>query len=249
MNHWVIAFPYLMYFASVGTCSSLPQAGDGTLTNKTTTDVVLGIANIYYDSGMRIYSITELNIATSYYSICLSLNILLTLMIVFRLMVHIRNIRNTTGSSDGSSGLHTAAATVAMMLIESYAIYAGVLLVYIISWATNSFVVALCAGCIGAVQVRVVFTIPDAVLVLVSNHGCTQVIAPYLIILRVAKRRAMTSESITGTAESIRFRSQGSTDGGVSLPGGDPTNATEVNVEAPGEPSAGNENAIEEVPL
>ena len=57
------------------------------------------------------------------------------------------------------------------------------------------------------------------------------------------------SESSSRTAESIYFRSQWSTDGGGSLPGGDPTNATEVNVEAPGGPGAGNEYAIGEVPL
>ena len=242
-----MALPYLMYLASVGTCSSSPPAGGDMLTN--TTDVALGIANIYYSSGIRFYTVTALNFNTSYNSICLSLNILLTLMIVLRLVVHIRNIRNATGASDGSSGLHTAAATVAMMLIESYALYAGVLLAYTIPFALASWVVALFSGLIGTVQVRVVFTIRDAVLVLPSNYGCTQVIAPYLIILRVAKRRAITSESISGTAESIRFRSQGSTDGDGSLPDGDRVNATEVNSEAAGEHVAVDENVIEEVPL
>ena len=247
MNHWVMALPYLMYLASVGTCSSSPPAGGDMLTN--TTDVALGIANIYYSSGIRFYTVTALNFNTSYNSICLSLNILLTLMIVLRLVVHIRNIRNATEASDGSSGLHTAAATVAMMLIESYALYAGVLLAYTIPFALASWVVALFSGLIGTVQVRVVFTIRDAVLVLPSNYGCTQVIAPYLIILRVAKRRAITSELISGTAESIRFRSQGSTDGDGSLPDGDRVNATEVNSEAAGEHVAVDENVIEEVPL
>ena len=59
----------------------------------------------------------------------------------------------------------------------------------------------------------------------------------------------MTSESISGTAESIRFRIQGSMDGDGSLPDGDPVNATEVNNEATGEHVAVDENAIEEVPL
>ena len=59
----------------------------------------------------------------------------------------------------------------------------------------------------------------------------------------------MMSGSISRTTESIHFRSQWSTDGGGSLPGGDPTNATEVNVQAPGEPGAGNEYAIGEVSL
>ena len=160
MNHWVMAFPYLMYIASVGTCSSSPPAGGGMLTN--TTDLVLGIAYSYYH-GSRGFTVTANNITTSYISICLSLNILLTLMIVIRLVVHIRNIRSTTGASDGSGGLHTAAATVVVMLIESYALYAGVLLAYAIPFALESWVSALFFGLLGTVQVRVVFTICQAV--------------------------------------------------------------------------------------
>ena len=104
MNHWVMAFPYLMYFAYVGTCSSPPDAGGDTLLN--TTDVVLGIANIYYSSALRFLNVTGLNIITSYNSICLALNVLLTLMIVVRLIVHIRNVRKATETLEGSSG-HT----------------------------------------------------------------------------------------------------------------------------------------------
>ena len=210
---------------------------------------MLGSVYIYYNSGTQFYTVIAGNIATSYNAICLSLNIILTLMIVLRLIVHIRNIRNATGASGRSGGLHTTAATVAMMLVESSALYAGVLLAYTIPLAMNSLVMTLFSGVTNAVQVRVVFTIPDAALVLLSNYGCTQVIAPYLIILRVAKRRAMTSESISGASESIHFRSQASTDGDGSLPDGDPSNATEVNGEAPGDPNTGDEDAIEEVPL
>ena len=102
-------------------------------------------------------------------------------------------------------------------------------------------------------QLRFVLTLhsPDALRpwTLLSNHGHTQVIAPYLIILRVASRRALTSDSISRTSESIRFKSQGSMDGDGSIPDGDPANAMEVNGEAPGELGAGDENAIEEVSL
>ena len=74
--------------------------------------------------------------------------------------------------------------------------------------------------------------------------------APYLIILRVAKRRAMTSESISGTVESIHFRSQRSGDDDGSLPAnGEPVDPVEVNSEAPDELVTGDEYAIEEVPL
>ena len=157
MNHWVMAFPYMMYLASIGRCSILPHAGGDKLTN--TTDVVFGIANICYDSRTRYYTATEVNIATSYYSICLSLNVVLTLMIVVRLVMHIRNIRKATGASDGSSGLHTAAATVVMMLIESYALYACVLLTYTIPWSVNGWAAPLFSGAVGAVQVRAIVTI------------------------------------------------------------------------------------------
>jgi hypothetical protein len=70
-----------------------------------------------------------------------------------------------------------------------------------------------------------------------------------LIIIRVAERRAVTSDSISGSLESMRFRSQGSTDGDGTFPDEDPTNATEVNGKALGELSAKDENVIEEVPL
>lgn len=77
----------------------------------------------------------------------------------------------------------------------------------------------------------------------------TQVIAPYLVILRVAKRRALTNRSVSGTVEFIRFKSQGSTDyGDESLPGGDPTDEAGVNGETSGEVVAREESVVEEVP-
>ena len=81
-------------------------------------------------------------------------------MIVIRLIVHVRNIRRLTGASDGSSGFHTAAATVATMLVESYAIYAAALLAYIVPWAIQSWVLAIFSTVIGTAQVRFVSTLP-----------------------------------------------------------------------------------------
>ena len=86
-------------------------------------------------------------------------------------------------------------------------------------------------------------------MILLSDRAHTQVIAPYLIILRVANRRALTSESISGTAGSLHFKSQGSMDSDGSLPDGESMNSTEVNGEVPGELGTGGESAIEEVPL
>ena len=56
-----------------------------------------------------------------YFSISLSLNVLLTLMIVIRLVLHNRNIRAIMGAPVGISGFHR---TIITMLIESCALYA-----------------------------------------------------------------------------------------------------------------------------
>ena len=250
MNRWAMAFPCLMYLASVGACSSLPRAGGDTLTN--TTDVALGITYIYLAS-IPIFraSVIATNIATSYYSICLALNITLTLMIVVRLVVHIKDIRKTIGASDGPGArLHTVASTVATMVVESYALYAIILLSWVVSWALESWVVTIFSGAVGSVQVRDIFTFRSpCTITSPSDHGCIQVIAPYLIILRVAKRRALTSQSVPRAVGSIYFKSQGSTDCDGSLPDKDPANTMEVNGEAAGELFAGDENVVEGVPL
>ena len=153
-----MAVPCMMYLASVGACSSLPQAGCDTLTN--TTDVVVSILDVYQNVGMRLYTPHATNTTTSYLSICLPLTVLLTLMIVIRLVKHIRNVRKLTGASDGSSGLNTAAAAVVTMLIESYALYAVALLLFIAPWAVESVYLYLFARVLCAVQVRTIFTLP-----------------------------------------------------------------------------------------
>ena len=77
----------------------------------------------------------------------------------------------------------------------------------------------------------------------------TQVIAPYLVILRVANRRALTSESISGAVGSMHFRNQGSTDDSGSIYDGGLEDAMEVNVGAHSELVTGDKNALEEGPL
>ena len=242
-----MAFPCLIYLASVGMYPSPPQADGDVLTN--IIDAAMGSAYAYLLSTSGFYTVTEINFNTSYVSICLSLNVLLMLMIIMRLILHVRNNRRTTGDFDESGGLHTVVTTVVTMLIESYALYAIALLLYIVPWGICSSIGYLFSEAIGSIQVRTISTFPDELLVFLSNDCYTKVIAPYLIILRVAKRRAMTSESMSGTAESIRFRSQGSTDGDGSLTHQEPVDSTEINGEAPGEPAGRDENAIEEVPL
>ena len=58
----------------------------------------------------------------------------------------------------------------------------------------------------------------------------------------------MTNTANSGTVESMRFRSQATTDGSGTLPDGDFINSMEVDGNASGEPSAGAKDAFEEVP-
>ena len=88
-----------------------------------------------------------------------------------------------------------------------------------------------------------------------SNHHVEQVIAPLLIVLRVANRKALTSEAIvSGNIGSIRFRSQGESaddsgtvayeypTGSVGTDGGNPSGLPDGSEDTIGK-------AIDEVPL
>ena len=163
-----MALPCLMYLASVGACST-PEAGGDILIN--TTNVAMGVAEAYQGSGMTPDSVTAVNFNTSYLSISLSLNVTLTLMIVVRLIQHIRNLRKATGALDGSSGLHAATATVVTMLIESYALYAVAILLYLL--------------CPGLSIVRLFFSSPEssAQLRFVSSLSLSDLLLPYDIVV------------------------------------------------------------------
>ena len=74
-----------------------------------------------------------------YFLISLSLNILLTLMVVIRLILHARNTRSALGIA-GISGLRKATIT---MLVESCALYTVSLLLVIGPWATGSYTASI----------------------------------------------------------------------------------------------------------
>jgi len=81
------------------------------------------------------WAILLLRYSIPWISVAVSLNVLLTLMIVLRLFLGSRSVRAATGSSTGISGLYMAVAT---MLIESCSLYAVNVLVLIGLWVTNS---------------------------------------------------------------------------------------------------------------
>ena len=88
--------------------------------------------------------------ALPYFSISLSLNILLTLMIVIRLALHTRKTRNALGIT-GIGGLCKAIIT---MLVESCALYAVNSLLLIGTMGARNAIWNLSLTIIGEIQVR-----------------------------------------------------------------------------------------------
>ena len=88
-------------------------------------------------------------------------------------------------------------------------------------------------------------------MILISNPADGQVIAPFLIVLRVANRTALTSDTVvSGNVGSIHFRSHGkSTDEGGTLPDGNTVASTDAREDTPGELGDAIEATIDQVPL
>ena len=98
-----------------------------------TTDAVMGILYIWQDSRPVVLNSANQNFGTPYFTVSISLNVLLTLMIVTRLILHIRNIRGALGEADRSY------RTVVTMLIESSALYAVSFILFIVPYAASSW--------------------------------------------------------------------------------------------------------------
>ena len=204
---WAVALPCLLYLASVGMYLNSPLTGGDTWTNAV--DIATGIMALISQAlgrdGLWTAEVVSFRIGIVNTSISIGLNILLTIMIVTRLVLHGRDIHVTAGSSTGLSGLYKSIVT---MFIESSARYSGISSVVIALWATEgsvsfAFVPALCI-----IQVCASRDLdPRADRLKLWRVG--QVIAPLLIIERVANRSALTSDHITGRISSLRVKSQG----------------------------------------
>jgi len=84
-------------------------------------------------------------------AISISLNVLLTSMIVIRLALHNRNVRAASGSPAGIDGFYKAIAT---MLIESSALYTVNSLLLIGLWIANSGAADIFLPIVAETQVR-----------------------------------------------------------------------------------------------
>lgn len=206
-----------MYLASIGTYSSPPRAGGGTFTNPT--GIVLGTACICQSSGTRFYFVTAIDLTISYYSISHS--------IFTRRRPHTYDCytsrRARQKHSKGQGGFRRI-QWAAHSCRQSSRWLSSLML-----FMPSLFCCMLRRGLITvglppsstepAPLFGFVFVLAFSAALPGLLSDCTQVIAQYLIILRVAKWRALASDSISGTARSMRFKSQRSTDGDGSLSG------------------------------
>lgn len=196
MNLWVVAFPCLMYIASLG----------------------FSVTAAYYQVSDQYTK--SINFGIPYFSVSLSLNILLTIMIVLRLVLRGRSVREVMGPIQNirPNKFYKAIITI---VVESCALYSISSVLNIGPWCTNN-------------PVQFAF-FP----ILVQS----QVIAPFLVILRVANQRESANGDVS--VSSIQFRNQGeSTDGSETLPGGNPMSSVGTRDETRGNVSLGAETMI-----
>ena len=112
----------------------------------------MGIWYIYQNSQPDIVSnALGASAGIPYFSISISLNILLTLLIVSRLILHSRNVRKAVGAQGGAGGIYDAIVT---MLIESSALYAVSSVLFIGPWGADSWVASIFFPILAQNQVR-----------------------------------------------------------------------------------------------
>lgn len=128
------------------------------------TDAAMGIAFVYRASqpDSSIWNPLAVSFGLPYFSISVSLNILLSLMIIIRLVLHNINIRNIMGAPAKTSGLYQAINAIVIMLVESSALYAVTSLLFIGPWSVRSYVGDIFLPILAEIQVGTIYPSPDA---------------------------------------------------------------------------------------
>lgn len=114
----------------------------------------MGMITLYLASqpNSNLWKGVAVNFGLPYFTISVGLNVLLTLMISVRLILHSRNIRGAMGSTSGVSSLYKAIVT---MLIESSALYAVTSLLFIGTYASNNYASDIFLPILAEVQVGI----------------------------------------------------------------------------------------------
>lgn len=152
MKYWIITFPCLMYVASVGVYSSARKLIATPSAN--VNEKGMSIAFFYElarPDSLFWNATTVFNFSKAFWSISLSLNLIIMVLIVIRLSIHHRNIRNAMGAPGGTGGLYKA---IIAMLVESFSIYAINFLLYTGPWIADNFAQYIFLPLLSQTQVR-----------------------------------------------------------------------------------------------
>ena len=152
-----------MYLGSMGMYLSSPRTLVALKANAD--DIAMGVLSMCPTEERMTIGVWS---SLAYLSISLSLNVLLTLMIVVRLVMRGGNICAATGSPAGIGGLYKSIAT---MLIESSALFAVNSLLAIILWALKDPVVNVFTRTLAETQVR---ALPRLRSLVVTSHAMTE---------------------------------------------------------------------------
>ncbi|KAJ7724801.1 hypothetical protein B0H16DRAFT_1585624 [Mycena metata] len=154
-NYWISFFPTLIYLGAVGSSIALMRA-------------------IMSSTDLTFWGVKSVQFSIAYWSLSISLNVILTLAIACRIWLVRRRTRQSLGFQH--SGQYVS---VSAMLVESAALYSTWGLVFLICYARNT----------------------PLQNILLPPLGQVQGIAPVLILFRVAQGRAW-SESTAANATS-----------------------------------------------
>ena len=126
-------------------------------------------------------------------------------MIATRLILHDREVKSALGASVSTNGLYKAVVAV---LTESCALFAMTFLLFVGPWAAGSPVSNTFFPILVQTQVRDILCYIVNLWYLPNNFD-KQVIAPFLIILRVANRSSSSNKTADfGNAGPIHFRAR-----------------------------------------
>jgi hypothetical protein len=193
-----------MYLASLGMwpVHRKPTAPLSANLTDTVTGIIFLCKNTSPDGGT--WTSSAVNFGYPSFLTSLALNVLLTLMVIARLVLHSRSLKSALGPLASTNGLYK---TILTMLVESFALYTVSFLLFIGSWSAKSYLVYTFFPILVETQVRAVLR-PAVTLEHLTDHFGEQAIAPLLIISQVINRSTFSSDASSGETGSIHFRSQ-----------------------------------------
>lgn len=147
--------PVPMYMGSFGACYRLYHR-HAQLTNSFAAMGIMVLFEIQLPAS-NLWTALSAQFVLAYFTLSLSLNILLTLLIVLRLLIHRHRAREYLGATHA-----TNYTSIVAMLVESSALYTAFSLIFIVSYVRKSAVQNLFLPVLGEIQVSVMWNAPLA---------------------------------------------------------------------------------------